>query len=374
MGDFVGGGTPKSSNSDFWNGTIPWVSSSDLLENNIYTVRINRFITDDAIKDSATKICAAPVILIVSRVGIGKVAYCLTNICTSQDFVNIVNFKCDGIFLTYLLSRAMKRVSSVSQGTSIKGISSAQIKAQQLFIPKKEEQVKIGQFLKKIDERIQTQNKIIEELRVLKRNVAYRIFNLTLNIGGQQNSSRWKVVELREMCTIIGGGTPQTTTIEYWNGSIQWFTPSEIKGNYVSQSERTITEAGLKNSSAKLVPKGTILLTTRATIGEVAIALVDCSTNQGFQSLLLKPGYDKYFLFNWLKENKSKLRSRASGSTFPEISKSELEKLKLCVPELSEQTKIGNILKILEDKVDLEYNLLQMYVSQRKYLTNRMFI
>lgn len=86
LGEFLGGGTPSSSNEDFWRGSIPWVSSSDLSEGDINSVNISRFITEDAISNSATKLCSAPVILIVSRVGVGKVAYSEKSLCTSQDF------------------------------------------------------------------------------------------------------------------------------------------------------------------------------------------------------------------------------------------------------------------------------------------------
>ena len=133
LGDFIGGGTPSSSNTDFWNGTIPWVSSSDLNENDIHSINISRFITEEAVNNSATKICLAPAILIVSRVGVGKVAYCTKNLCTSQDFTNIINVKHNSLFLSYLLSIIMRRAASTAQGTSIKGISSGEIKSKKLF-------------------------------------------------------------------------------------------------------------------------------------------------------------------------------------------------------------------------------------------------
>uniref|UniRef100_UPI00055D6F53 restriction endonuclease subunit S n=1 Tax=Pedobacter borealis TaxID=475254 RepID=UPI00055D6F53 len=161
LGDFIGGGTPSSSNSNFWNGDIPWISSSDLVEDNIHSMNVSRFITEEAINKSSTKFCKAPIILIVSRVGVGKVAYSHESICTSQDFTNIVNFKCNGLFLSYFLSVEMKNSASSMQGTSIKGISSSEIKSKKLFIPKDEEQQKIVSFLSLLDDRIQTQSKII---------------------------------------------------------------------------------------------------------------------------------------------------------------------------------------------------------------------
>ncbi|WP_445455681.1 restriction endonuclease subunit S [Flavobacterium sp. HNIBRBA15423] len=184
----------------------------------------------------------------------------------------------------------------------------------------------------------------------------------------------WQIKKLKDVCEIIGGGTPETNKAEYWNGSIQWFTPTEIKSNFVSKSERTISELGLKNSSAKLLPKGTILLTTRATIGEASITLEECTTNQGFQSLIVNENCNNIFLFNWLKANKYELEKRANGSTFTEISKSEIEKIEINVPSIKEQAKIANCLLSIDTKIDIEVDLLRKLEVQKKYLLADLFI
>ena len=244
------------------------------------------------------------------------------------------------------------------------------------FFPSDTEQRKIAAFLSVIDKRIQTQNKIIEDLELLKRTISNRIFEqkLTFKNNGSHEYPAWKIKNLEEVCEIVGGGTPETSKREYWNGDIQWFTPTEIKTNYVEKSTRTITVLGLKSSSAKLLPKGTILLTTRATVGEVAIALVECSTNQGFQSLIVKEGVNNVFIFNWLKEHKHELVKRANGSTFPEVSKSEIEKIPISIPSFSEQIKIASCISSIDDKVEIERILLRKWQQQKKILLKKMFI
>ena len=110
----------------------------------------------------------------------------------------------------------------------------------------------------------------------------------------------WQKMKIKDIAVVIGGGTPDTNNVEYWNGNINWFTPSEIgKQKYINKSERKITYLGLKNSSARLLPIGTILLTSRATIGEASILLEEGCTNQGFQSLIAKERYAPriYILF-----------------------------------------------------------------------------
>lgn len=174
----------------------------------------------------------------------------------------------------------------------------------------------------------------------------------------------WEETRLGEIAEIFGGGTPDTTIPEYWNGKINWFTPTEIKSDFVYKSLRRISELGLKRSSAKRLPIGTILLTTRATIGEVAIAIEECATNQGFQSFLVKKDNNNVFLFNWLKMNKYELTKRANGSTFTEISKSEIEKISIKQPYYQEQTKIANFLSAVDDKLTQlkrKKNLLEQY-------------
>ena len=183
----------------------------------------------------------------------------------------------------------------------------------------------------------------------------------------------WEKKTLGEVAKIIGGGTPDTTIEEYWNGGIQWFTPTEIKSNYVSKSERTITELGLSKSSAKLLPAGTILLTTRATIGEVALATEECTTNQGFQSLVVKNGVNRVFIANWIKQNKKELIKRANGSTFAEIGKSEIEKIPILLPTALEQNKIASFLSLLDERITTQNKIIEELESLIKGLTNRLF-
>jgi type I restriction enzyme S subunit len=193
------------------------------------------------------------------------------------------------------------------------------------------------------------------------------------NLRFPEFKGEWKVKKLGEIAEIIGGGTPETSVPEYWNGEVQWFTPSEIKSNYTSKSERTITKLGLSKSSAKLLPVGTVLITTRATIGEVAIANEECSTNQGFQSLVVKEGANNIFVANWIKQNKNELIRRAKGSTFAEISRSEIERIPILLPAISEQTKIAQFLSLLDERIATQNKIIEQYKSLIKGIKNFIF-
>lgn len=156
----------------------------------------------------------------------------------------------------------------------------------------------------------------------------------------------WVVVSIGDLGRILGGGTPSTTNLRYWDGGIPWFTPSEIgKSKYVTFSCRTISDSGLHASSATLLPEGTILLTTRASIGDSAILLHSASTNQGFQSIVVSSSFSNEFVYYLLKHNVGTMLSLASGSTFLEISKRKLSSINIAVPQsLAEQQAIGKAL------------------------------
>ncbi|GAA8242931.1 restriction endonuclease subunit S [Helicobacter pylori] len=157
--------------------------------------------------------------------------------------------------------------------------------------------------------------------------------------------SNWQRVRLGDIAEIIGGGTPSTQVASFWNGSINWFTPTEIGiTKYVHKSQRTITLLGLKKSSAKLLPIGTILLTSRASIGDCAILKVVATTNQGFQSLIPLEKINNEFLYYLMLTLKNKLLKLASGSTFLEVSPNKIKNLLIPLPPLNEQIAIANIL------------------------------
>ncbi|MEA5081432.1 MAG: restriction endonuclease subunit S [Dysgonamonadaceae bacterium] len=183
----------------------------------------------------------------------------------------------------------------------------------------------------------------------------------------------WDVRKLGDIAEVVGGGTPDTRAEEYWNGNIQWFTPSEIKSLFVSKSIRTITELGLKKSSAKLLPKGTILLTTRATIGDVAIAIEECSTNQGFQSLIINEKSNNIFVLNWILQNKNEFIKQAKGSTFAEISKKDVEKIILFAPSVTEQLKISSFLTLIDERISTQIKIIEDIKILKNGIRNILF-
>jgi type I restriction enzyme S subunit len=169
--------------------------------------------------------------------------------------------------------------------------------------------------------------------------------------------SEWKEYKLGEIAEIVGGGTPDTSNKEYWGGNIPWLTPKDLTGYnkiFISSGERFITEEGLDNSSTKLLPQGTVLLSSRAPIGYVAIASNPICTNQGFKSIICnKDIVDNLYMYYWIKNNTELLQSLGTGTTFAEISGSVVKSIAISLPPLPEQKHIASILSSLDDKIDL---------------------
>jgi type I restriction enzyme S subunit len=175
-GKFIGGGTPSKENSEFWEGSIPWISSSDLTEESIFKINITRFISQNALNQSATKLVPANSILIVSRVGVGKVAITPNEICTSQDFTSLTLHKGSSIFFAYLIKSLTPYLLEMNQGTSIKGFIKDDLANLELKIPCIEEQTKIANFLSAIDQKIEVVAQQIEQAKTWKKGLLQQMF------------------------------------------------------------------------------------------------------------------------------------------------------------------------------------------------------
>lgn len=167
---------------------------------------------------------------------------------------------------------------------------------------------------------------------------------------------KWIRVKISDMGQVVGGATPSTNNDEYYNGDIIWITPKDLSnfnGRYILKGERNITRAGMESCSTQMLPKGSILFSSRAPIGYVAIAARELCTNQGFKSVIPNETVDFLFLYYLLKYNKEKIESMGSGTTFKEVSGSTMKNIEVTVPESIEiQRKIAGILNSIDSKIE----------------------
>lgn len=162
----------------------------------------------------------------------------------------------------------------------------------------------------------------------------------------------WEIKKLGEVCEIIGGSTPKTNVSSYWDGEYYWITPAELNGSkYVSSTIRTITAAGIKSAHLQLLPIGTVLLSSRAPIGKVAITTIPMYCNQGFKNLVCGDSLYNEYVYWFLSHNTEYLNSLGAGATFKEISKRIVEQILIPVPPLSEQKRIVAELDLLSEVI-----------------------
>lgn len=176
LGAFKGGGTPSTEISEYWNGNIPWISSSDLIENDILNINVTRYITDKAISESATKLIPVNSVLFISRVGVGKLAVSKRTMCTSQDFANFIPSEINPFYLAYYFIKNNNLLASYAQGTSIKGFTSADLKSIKVSYPIPEEQQKIANFLSSIDAKIDNTKDELEKIQLFKKGLLQKMF------------------------------------------------------------------------------------------------------------------------------------------------------------------------------------------------------
>lgn len=170
-----------------------------------------------------------------------------------------------------------------------------------------------------------------------------------------QTPADWEQKEIRQIGSVIGGGTPSREVPSFWRGTIPWVTPGEVSGNATKllyDTDEHISSAGLAGSGANLVPAGSLLVTTRATLGARVINAVPMATNQGFKSIVFKAPEEAGYYFHLFEKVKPELVRRASGTTFLEISSAEFGTIKVPSPDLTEKQIIANILDTLDAAIN----------------------
>jgi len=291
--------------------------------------------------------------------------------------LNILSHEENGSWLAYYLSSAKKlEIAQLAQGNSVVHLYSSQLKDLKINKPSKEEQTKIASFLSNVDEKISQLTQKLELLSQYKQGMMQKLFSQQIRFRADDGSEfgEWESKTLGDVADIVGGGTPSTNNEEYWNGNVAWLTPSEINKKFIGRSKRTISEFGVQKSSAKKLPIGTVLFTSRATIGEVAISTAQVTTNQGFQSFIVNSKILNEFLYYWIVKNKQQFIERASGSTFLEISKSKIQPMKILLPCIEEQTKIANFLSAIDQKIEVVAQQIEQAKTWKKGLLQQMFI
>jgi type I restriction enzyme, S subunit len=258
----------------------------------------------------------------------------------------------DKYYFIYSVSAVFREEEKKAPGAILKTITKEHLSNFLLPLPSFDEQAAIGEALSDTDAFIEALEQLLTKKSQIKQGTMQEL--LTGKRRLPEFSEEWVIRKLGEITEIVSGGTPSTSIDEYWNGEINWCIPTDITkapGKYLVSTEKRITEKGLKNSSANLLPKGTLLLCSRATIGDVRIATGVICTNQGFKSLICSNQIYNEYLYYVLLTIKPILIEKAIGSTFLEITKKEISSIEIRTPPIPEQQAIAEIFNDMDAEI-----------------------
>lgn len=367
MDGFTSGQTPYRAIKDYYSGNVPWITSGELNYNIITDTKEK--ITPEAIKNTGLKIVPKGTFLfaITGLEAAGTRGSCaITGIAATTNQSCMALYPKKGKLTTqylyyYYLRYGNELAFKYCQGTKQQSFTGGIAKTLPIIVPPTvEEQTAIATALSDADALISSLENLISKKRNIKQGAMQQLL---------RPKEGWEVKKLGDVAIVIGGGTPSTFNPENWFGDINWFTPTEVGiSKYVYKSIRQITKEGFQNSSARMLPVGTVLLTTRAGIGDCSILMEESCTNQGFQSLVAKSEYDNEFLYYLVLTLKNTLLQNASGSTFLEISPSKIKQIEVSVPIFSEQKHISGILS----EIDVEITALEAKLEKYKQIKQGM--
>ena len=279
----------------------------------------------------------------------------------------------DGDYLYFLMSSGMVHGLAVSlmEGTTGRQRIPASIFKRRLSVPMpsdKQEQRRIAAILSKVDEAIAKKQASIAAAQKLKRGLMQNLLTGKLKPDGTWRCDDefdidpkfgrvpkgWQIRKLCQLGQLVGGATPSTSEDGHFGGDIVWLAPSDLTPLseakiYISNSAAKLTAAGFKSCSTKMLPKGAICMSSRATLGECAIAAVPLCTNQGFISIVCNPEVDNRFLLYWIKQNASYINRFSAGTTFLEIPRRTFGRLQVCLPTSEqEQARIADMINAVD--------------------------
>lgn len=376
----TGGGTPKTAKPEYWSGNIPWIQSSDLVEGDITHVNINKFINNNALKNSAAKLISRDSIALVTRVGVGKVAVINQDFTTSQDFLSLSDFdRSDIKFLAYQLYRLMQENAKVLQGTSIKGITKTELIEQSISIPNSgQEQHLISNVLSKIDSTITLHQCKLEKLKLTKKALLQKLFpkngKRIPEIRFKGFTDAWEQRNLESLFTKYEDKV-KTPNSGYWRLGLR----SHCKGTF-----HTYVDAGNELETAEMnrVQSGNFILNITFA-WERALAV----TNEEDQDKLVshrfpqfKPNSDlaidffKHTLIDKRFKHHLELSSPGGAGRNKVLKIADMLKYELLVPSIKEQNEISSFLNNVDYIITLYQRKLDRLISIKKALLQQLFV
>jgi len=323
--ELIGGGTPKTTVPEYWGGNIPWLSVTDFNNGRKFSFDAEKKITERGLRESSTKILKKGQIIISARGTVGVISMLGKDMAFNQSNYGIDAKKelTSNDFLYYLFKDNFANFISVSYGAVFDTITKETFNQISASIPPFPEQKRIASVLSSLDDKIDLlhrQNKTLEALA----ETLFRQWFVEEVEENREEESLFDIIEL------VGGGTPKTEIAEYWDGNIKWISARDITPNHkgiIIETEKSISELGLKNSSTKLLPKYSTVISARGTVGKYCLLSEDMAFSQSNYGII--PKYKNCFFFNYLliAHCVEELQTAAYGTVFDTITTNTLKSI-----------------------------------------------
>ena len=335
------GGTPATGESSYYGGDIPWLRTQEVIFNYIYDTEIK--ITNAGLENSAAKWIAENSVIVAlygnsaGRVAINKIALTTNQACGN---FTIDPSKADYRFVYYALLKDYEVLHGMAKGAAQNNLNLVMVKDYNLRVPTLAIQQRIASILSTYDDAIENNRRRMALLEKAAR-LLYEEWFVRLRFPGHEHTkiingipAGWKKKTAIEVMDVLSGGTPKTTNPAYWDGDIPFFTPKDsVDYAYVFETEKTITEEGLKNCNSKLYGRDTLFITARGTVGKINLAQRSMAMNQSCYALIARPPLNQHFMYFALAENIEQFRSRAVGAVFDAIIVDTFKMIPFVVPD-----------------------------------------
>lgn len=364
----IGGGTPSTAITSYWNGEIPWFTPAEINDKNKYISTSNRTISHEGLKNSSAKLLPHGTILFTTRASIGLKAILLKPATTNQGFQNlIINSEVDNQFIYYLLEILKKEIIKQASGSTFLEISPRKLGEIRLYLPRRiQEQQAIAAALSDVDELLGSLDRLIAKKKDIRLATMQELLTGKKRLSGFQVSPAFQITEAGTIIPddwqfmffgdivtkIVGGGTPKRDTSEFWGGDIPWATVKDFATFSFDKTQEYITQKGVSASATHIIPAGTLIIATRMALGKTAIYKVNVAINQDLKAVIFNQDIDTNFIRYWFQWQEKNIQSLGSGSTVLGISTDLLKKISIAMPSLAEQQAIASVLSDMDAEIE----------------------
>lgn len=368
----VSGSTPKTSVTSYWDGNIKWITPAELNEDTFYIMDSVRHITEEGKEKTGLSYLPTGTVILSSRAPIGKTAIAGCEMCCNQGFKNLICS--DAIYNEYLyffLKSKTDYLNSLGRGATFKEISKSIVESIEIPLPEVNQQKEIAEKFKKLEQLISLRKQQLAKLDELVKARFVEMF------GVVHNSVLYPYVPVKSFTSVVSGGTPNRNVSEFWNnGSIRWVKTTELQNNVICNTDEKITQAGLDNSSAKIIPPNTVLIAMYGqgkTRGMTGYTSIECATNQACACILPCEQFNQNYLWRYMILSYDKLRDMAKGGNQPNLNIGIIKNFPVLKPPIELQNDFATFVERVDQQKQTVQQSLEKLELMKKSLLQEYF-